>query len=1148
MLTRRNAKSLGGKSAKRDRFSLLHLDEGEDYVQDWVAYGTLPPNVKFDAWAQGQRCKGRLRLLSRSIVFDADEINIPILKFPFDRIKQLVEHGLDDAGFNLTTTTFVKMKERALDAPYVFDRSQETTWRFVLAYAPLTQCLTPARELHRISKLDYTERDAVLKRSQQALEDSFHFDTSRLQDLSEKILQNFSAAQVTPLVREPGRFVVSSTRVYFQPIHNIGADSPVRNWQLATILAVTRRRHSLQPIGLEIFFLDRSSASEDGSSVMFIFRSERDRETAIRALLEQPGLGSSTGVRVSAAVAGSLLEAEGSWLGKVTAAWQSGVISNFDYLLYLNLAAGRSFNDLTQWPVVPWVLADYTSASLDLSSPTSFRDLSKPVGALNAQRLQHFRARMEQMHGTGEPPFLYGTHYSTPGYVLYWSVRSSPGHMLRLQNGRFDAPDRLFHSVSDSWDSVNTNPADVKELIPEFFSTDDAFLVNRNALPLGTKQSGEAVQDVVLPRWATSPADFLMKHRAALESDYVSSHLHHWLDLIFGYKQRGDAADKADNIFHPLTYEGAVDINSIQDPGERAGLEMQINEFGQTPRQLFHKPHPVRHCSNQYSGVEQSSGNALAVALMQTIIAVTATSAGTSPHSPHSPARAATSPGGTSLDLPVSPPVRGPHDPGLPVQVDDGNPFLPAVQKLPFQARVLEPEYEFGSRNGRPGEAASRSPKAVDMDASSIFTYATKRAEAGDSYAQVSVLRGQLKIGCFGLLSEPRGNRTGGGSARALGDAAHSSSMCGTWPETLWPQKMKGARTIRAHRGNVRALAVGVARGEEDRRMVYSCGEAVLKVRSTNLGQLPLSCLELIEGVNQGSEARRESSSSGAHPIVLAGSYDNCVYSYSVDYGRQLGMLTAHDDAVACLKFPRQSNGGGGDHLFTASWDGTVRMWAVQEGRSFTQSSWGNSRRAVAELAEHEAAVWALDVDAYGGCAVSGDEDGVVIAWDTRQQGAVWHQQVSQEAVTSLKWLPDGIHAVATCADGVVRVLDGRMEGAEAAALSCDAGLTCCAADGRLVIAGSENGEVQFWEAGKALERGGVSRPQESATLAEHKEAVSCMAVHANEDGSDCVLLTGSQVGSGPCAICHGRTSRAAHDVALVSNAAKQWQNMCIHV
>ena len=29
------------------------------------------------------------------------------------------------------------------------------------------------------------------------------------------------------------------------------------------------------------------------------------------------------------------------------------------------------------------------------------------------------------------PPFLYGTHYSCPGYVMYWLVRAAPAHLLR---------------------------------------------------------------------------------------------------------------------------------------------------------------------------------------------------------------------------------------------------------------------------------------------------------------------------------------------------------------------------------------------------------------------------------------------------------------------------------------------------------------------------------------------------------------------------------------------------------------------------------------------------------------------------------------------------------------------------------------------
>ncbi len=63
------------------------------------------------------------------------------------------------------------------------------------------------------------------------------------------------------------------------------------------------------------------------------------------------------------------------------------------------------------------------------------------------------------------------------------------------------------------------------------------------------------VDDVRLPPWATTPYDFIRMNRNALESEYVSSNLHHWIDLIFGYKQTGEEAEKAHNVFFYLTYE-----------------------------------------------------------------------------------------------------------------------------------------------------------------------------------------------------------------------------------------------------------------------------------------------------------------------------------------------------------------------------------------------------------------------------------------------------------------------------------------------------------------------------------------------------------------------------------------------------------------
>lgn len=61
--------------------------------------------------------------------------------------------------------------------------------------------------------------------------------------------------------------------------------------------------------------------------------------------------------------------------------------------MHLNTLAGRSYNDLMQYPVFPWILNDYDSDVLDLSNPTIFRDFSKPMGAQCPLRLEQFLKR-----------------------------------------------------------------------------------------------------------------------------------------------------------------------------------------------------------------------------------------------------------------------------------------------------------------------------------------------------------------------------------------------------------------------------------------------------------------------------------------------------------------------------------------------------------------------------------------------------------------------------------------------------------------------------------------------------------------------------------------------------------------------------------
>ncbi|CAM9604379.1 unnamed protein product, partial [Choristocarpus tenellus] len=391
----------------------------------------------------------------------------------------------------------------------------------------------------------------------------------------------------------------------------IGALGEVGTQRIALdqVHAVYKRRYQLRDVGLEFFDVF-------GRTVLVSFEHQEQQEQVLAFLLARGlptsifGKGRRSKLRLAAG--SSLAQARAAYKKFMqsermewTKTWQAGRCTNFEYLMALNTLAGRSFNDITQYPVFPWVLCDYNSNDLDLDDPRVYRDLSKPMGAIGATRAKQFRERYEAVIEAAEdtggepdpPPFHYGTHYSCAGYILYYLVRLEPFTRLALglQGGGFDKPDRLFRDLRSSWESSSSeNLQDVRELTPEFYTLPE-FLVNANRFDLGVTQRGQSVNHVGLPPWARGdPREFVRLHRKALESPYVSRNLHLWIDLIFGYKQRGQEAVDAQNVFVHLTYEGEVDIDSIKDPLLREATLAQIHNFGQTPSLIFKKPHPRR--------------------------------------------------------------------------------------------------------------------------------------------------------------------------------------------------------------------------------------------------------------------------------------------------------------------------------------------------------------------------------------------------------------------------------------------------------------------------------------------------------------------------------------------------------------------------
>lgn len=436
-------------------------------------------------------------------------------------------------------------------------------------------------------------------------------DDDTLSSLDDKELDNVtgpvnlstSAQLVAPALVVKGTLSVTASELYFEVDDEEPSFKAVDpkilayteglhgKWLFTEIRAIFSRRCLLQNTALEIFMANRTA-------VMFNFPDATTVKKVVNSL-PRVGVGTNFGLpqtrRISLATPKQLFKAS-----NMTQRWQRREISNFEYLIFLNTISGRSYNDLNQYPVFPWVITNYDSEELDLTLPSNFRDLSKPIGALNPKRAAFFSDRYESWEDDQVPKFHYGTHYSTSSFTQMWLLRIEPftTFFLNFQGGKFDHADRTFSSVARAWRNCQRDTSDVKELIPEFFYLPEMF-VNANSYNLGVMEDSNVVSDVELPPWAKTPEEFVRINRLALESEFVSCQLHQWIDLIFGYKQQGPEAARALNVFYYLTYEGAVNLSSISDPMLREAVESQIRSFGQTPCQLLIEPHPPRSSAMQ---------------------------------------------------------------------------------------------------------------------------------------------------------------------------------------------------------------------------------------------------------------------------------------------------------------------------------------------------------------------------------------------------------------------------------------------------------------------------------------------------------------------------------------------------------------------
>ena len=282
--------------------------------------------------------------------------------------------------------------------------------------------------------------------------------------------------------------------------------------------------------------------------------------------------------------------------------WENQKISTYEFLIYSNFLSGRSFSDLSQYPVFPWIIGDVfinnkKNANTLLQSNSTpevdeyksydnlnivesnnqilmlkLRDLKKPMGQQTLERAQFYD---ETYKNNG---YFYVSHYSLMATIFNQFIRVSPFTEMHLDlNKGFDVKERLFLNISSAFKSATEiNQNDVSELTPEWFSFPEIF---NNINEIG-------LDDVELPSPIKNSCQFVLLNRKQLES---SKEIGEWIDLIFGASQQGNAAFLTKNLFNPIAYHivaGEIERNEV--------IKLQLENWGQCPSLIFKKPLGIR--------------------------------------------------------------------------------------------------------------------------------------------------------------------------------------------------------------------------------------------------------------------------------------------------------------------------------------------------------------------------------------------------------------------------------------------------------------------------------------------------------------------------------------------------------------------------
>ena len=270
--------------------------------------------------------------------------------------------------------------------------------------------------------------------------------------------------------------------------------------------------------------------------------------------------------------------------------WLNNQISTLAYLLFINKYSCRSYNDINQYPIFPWLII-YGDRERDLRYTITAQD-------------EDTRMMLKEKYpfSSNHFPYHYTTHYSNSSFLIYYLIRINPftDNQIKLQVNKFDAPNRQFNSLDEILHILYTTKQP-REVIPEFFMSTE-FFYNYNCNYFGAKLDNILVNDLINKKNFSTPLEYVLNNEVLIESPKFKSQINFFFDNIFGTGQMG-GCEKC-NTYDKYCYQEMIDLNEKIKKYKENKLTYEeiklkitrksnkIISFGQTPFKLFEDIHP----------------------------------------------------------------------------------------------------------------------------------------------------------------------------------------------------------------------------------------------------------------------------------------------------------------------------------------------------------------------------------------------------------------------------------------------------------------------------------------------------------------------------------------------------------------------------